>query len=91
MVLQEVTLKSLNILLIINFFKYRSDALRCCDMRFIMTVNQLVAGSISTAGASKIETLADTARCFFMPTFSYGPAVAVIIDIYRLFFIFHGD
>ena len=30
-----------------------------------MTVNQLVVGSIPTAGANKIDTLADTARCFF--------------------------
>ena len=56
-----------------------------------MTVNQLVVGWIPTAGATKIDTLADTARCFFIPTFSHGRAVAVIIDIYRLFFIFHGD
>ena len=35
------------------------------DIRFIMTVNQLVVGSIPTAGA-KNNTLAVNARCFFM-------------------------
>ena len=34
-----------------------------------VTVNQLVVGAIPTAGANKNNTLADFARCFFMPTF----------------------
>ena len=34
-----------------------------------LTVNQLVVGSIPTAGANKNNTLADFAGCFFMPNF----------------------
>ena len=50
---------------LITFYLIQSDTLIWRVIHFIMTVNQLVVGSIPTAGA-KNNTLAVNARCFFM-------------------------
>ena len=43
-------------------------------MHFLLTVNQLVVGSIPTAGANKIKGLAERLTSFLLPRIIWGHA-----------------